>query len=99
MVKPRGKVMIVGSPTGGSVLKEFESDLLRGERTLQYVNNFGFWDEYSENEISLDYMTRDKLNPGELITHRYPLEDIVEAFDTAYSKKVTGAIKVIITQK
>jgi L-iditol 2-dehydrogenase len=98
MVKPRGKVMILGSPTEGSVLLEFDSDLLRGERSLQYVNNFGFWDEYSENEIALDYMTRGKLNPGELITHRFPLGDIVKAFDTAYNKKATEAIKVIITQ-
>jgi threonine dehydrogenase-like Zn-dependent dehydrogenase len=99
MTKPRGKVMVIGSPTGGNVLKEFDTNLLRGERILQYVNNFGYWNEYSENLIALDYMNRGRLNPGELITHRFPLERIVEAFDTAYNKKATEAIKVIITQK
>lgn len=65
---------------------------------IRHVESFSFWDEYSENMIALDYMTRGKLHPGELITHRFPLERINEAFEVSANKKTTNAIKVMIIQ-
>lgn len=99
MTKRGGKVMIVGMPTSGNVIEGFNTRLLRGERTLRYVNSFSYWDEYSENAIALDYLTRGKLHPEFMITHRFPLEGINKAFETAANKKETNAIKVMIIQE
>jgi threonine dehydrogenase-like Zn-dependent dehydrogenase len=49
------------------------------------VSSFSYWDEYSEAAISLDFITRGKLHPADIITHRFPLEEIYEAFDVAAS--------------
>jgi L-iditol 2-dehydrogenase len=98
MTKKGGKVMIVGMPTGGNVVEGFNTRLLRGEKMLRSVNSFSYWDEYSENAIALDYVTRGKLHPECMITHRFPLQGINEAFETAANKKVTNAIKVMIIQ-
>jgi threonine dehydrogenase-like Zn-dependent dehydrogenase len=62
------------------------------------VSSFSYWDEYSEAAISLDLMTRGKLHPADMITNRFPLEAINEAFDVAARKKETNAIKVMIIQ-
>ena len=64
-----------------------------------FANSFSYWDEYSENAIALDYLTRGKLHPEFMITHRFPLEEINKAFETAANKKETNAIKVMIIQE
>jgi len=99
MTKKTGKVMIVGLPTEQRSVDKFEPSLLRSERILQFVSSFSYWDEYSEAAICLDYMTRGKLHPADIITHRFPLEDINEAFETAAGKKESNAIKVEIIQE
>jgi threonine dehydrogenase-like Zn-dependent dehydrogenase len=98
MTKKGGKVMIVGMTTGGHVVRDFDTARLRSERSVQYVNNFAYWDGYSENAIALDFLTRGRLHPADIITHRFPLDAINDAFDTAADKKTTNAIKVLITQ-
>lgn len=98
MTKKSGKVMIVGSPTEGGIIDKFDTGLTRGEKMIMNVSSFSCWDEYSEAAISLDYMTRGKLHPADIITHRYPLEEINEAFEMAAGKKETNSIKVMIIQ-
>jgi L-iditol 2-dehydrogenase len=98
MIKKVGKVMIIGLPTGRHLIEGFNTNLLQDERMMRYVNSFAYWDEYSENMIALDYLSRGKLHPEEIITHRFPLEKINEAFETAINKKKTNAIKVLIIQ-
>jgi L-iditol 2-dehydrogenase len=44
----------------------------------------------------LNLLTNGKINPRSLITHRFPLTKINEAFDVAADKKKTKAIKVAI---
>ena len=39
---------------------------------------------------------RGKLAPGPLITHRFPLEDINEAFAVAAGREVYGSVKVLV---
>ncbi len=98
MTKRGGKVFIVGMPTGASGVEGFNTRLLSGEKTLGYVNSFSTWEDCSESAIALDYLTRGRLHPEPLITHRFPLAAINEAFDTAANKKTTNAIKVLIIQ-
>ena len=98
MTKKGGKVMIIGMPTEGAVVDKFNVGLTHQEKIVQSVSSFSYWNEYSENAIALDFMTRGKLHPADLITHRFPLEKINEAFDVAAGKKKTNAIKVMIIQ-
>ena len=42
----------------------------------------------------LDLLTRGKLRTQELITHRFPLHRINEAFETAHDRRRTHAIFV-----
>jgi L-iditol 2-dehydrogenase len=98
MTKQGGRVLIVGMPTDEPGAEGFTTRLLSGEKMLSYVNSFSTWGEYSENAIALDYLTRGHLHPERMITHRFPLEAINDAFDTAANKKTTNAIKVLIIQ-
>ena len=98
MTKKGGKVMVVGLPTEERSIDKFDIGLTRQEKTIMDVSSFSYWDEYSEAAISLDYMTRRRLHPADIITHRFPLEKINEAFDVAAGKKETNAIKVMIIQ-
>jgi alcohol dehydrogenase len=45
----------------------------------------------------IELVARKKVNALPLITHRFPLTEISQAFRTAVDK-VTGSIKVLITQ-
>jgi L-iditol 2-dehydrogenase len=47
-------------------------------------------------KMCLDLLTKGKLNAKKLITHRFSLDDINEAFDTARNKEETGAIFVAL---
>ncbi len=50
----------------------------------------------SEFEIAIDLQAKSKLQTESLITHRFPLDDVAEAFETADQKVETGSIKVIV---
>ena len=50
-----------------------------------------------EFAIALDLLARGELDAESLITHRFPLGRISEAFDAALNKAESGAIKVLIT--
>jgi threonine dehydrogenase-like Zn-dependent dehydrogenase len=41
-------------------------------------------------------MAADKINATPLITHRFPLDRIAEAFAAADDKRASGAIKVLV---
>ena len=44
----------------------------------------------------LDLLIDGKIDAKSLITHRFPLSGINEAFETADNKRVTNAIKVVL---
>lgn len=46
--------------------------------------------------LLLKTITAGKLQPGQLVTHRFPLTDIVKAYETFGNAKSTGALKVIL---
>lgn len=50
----------------------------------------------SEMQMSLDLLASGKLNAQKLITHRFPLDDINKAFETAQDKKHTKAVFVAL---
>jgi len=69
-----------------------------GEIDVVPVSGFYHWENDPEFKIVTDLLIKGKLHATEMITHRFPLEKINEAFETAADKKRTNSIKVIIEQ-
>ncbi len=47
--------------------------------------------------IAMDLLSRGQLDAESLITHRFPLDNINDAFEAALNKGESGALKVLIT--
>ncbi|MGN7159801.1 zinc-dependent alcohol dehydrogenase [Sphingomonas sp. SAFR-052] len=98
LVRRGGKVVIVGGFDAGETSIALEWQRIQmSEITLIPSASFAFHDLYSEQATVLDLLTRGKLRTQELITHRFPLERINEAFETAQDGRRTGAIFVGLT--
>ena len=67
-----------------------------GEVDLIGVSGFYFWGNDPEFKIVTDLLCQGKLKATQMITHRFPLEKINEAFETAAAKEKTKSIKVVI---
>jgi len=67
-----------------------------GEVDLIGVSGFYFWGNDPEFKIVTDLLSDGKLKATQMITHRFPLEKINEAFETAANKEKTKSIKVVI---
>ena len=58
--------------------------------------SFAFHDIYAEQAEVLELVARGKLETRKLITHRFPLDQINQAFDVAQDRERTGAIFVAL---
>jgi len=93
-----GKVALLGLLE--DKLPPFKIDwgkVLLQEIDLVPVMSFAHWGNDREFKIVLDLLIDGRLHAKELITHRFPLEKINEAFDTVANKRETKAIKVVLT--
>jgi threonine dehydrogenase-like Zn-dependent dehydrogenase len=99
VVHKKGKVGMVG------MLREKQplvfdyasgSKLHMGEVDLIGVSGFYFWGNDPEFKIVTDLLSQGKLHATEMITHRFPLEKINEAFETVAAKDKTKSLKVIV---
>lgn len=66
------------------------------ELTVKWSNSFSTWDDVPEYKTALNLMTSGRLNPGPIITHHFPLDQIGEAFAAADDKRSSGAIRVMV---
>jgi L-iditol 2-dehydrogenase len=95
MAKPNGKVIVIGIFT-----KPIELNLwrpLRYEVDIIFSYSYSTWKGQTEFEIALDLLSRGKLDADSLITHRFPLDNLSEAFHSALNKEESGALKVLVT--
>ena len=95
MARPGGRIVVIGS-FAKSMELSFRH-LLRNEIDLTYSWSYATWDGVPEFLIALDLLAREKLDAVSLITHRFPIDDISEAFQAALNKEKSGALKVLIT--
>jgi 2-desacetyl-2-hydroxyethyl bacteriochlorophyllide A dehydrogenase len=65
---------------------------LSGERTIKSSSNYFFHDF----QCALDLTAAGRLDLKPLITHRFPIDKAVEAFDVMLKKEKTQALKVVI---
>lgn len=98
MVRRKGQVSLIGALRSDMELKVDWRKLQWGEIDLVPVSGFYHWENDPEFKIVTDLLIAGKLHATEMITHRFPLEKINEAFETAANKKETNSIKVVIEQ-
>jgi len=95
MVAQNGTLGIIGSYQVPQTLDSREA--MAKQIQITWINSYGVWEGVPEFEIAMELMTAGKFHPLEIITHRFPLDEIADAFAAADNKRESGAIKVLIT--
>jgi L-iditol 2-dehydrogenase len=97
MVRRGGKVVIVGGFDKGETAIPLEWQRIQmSEIKLIPSASFAFWGLDSEQGQVLELIGKGRLPVGKLITHRFPLDRINEAFDCGQNKHETGAVFIAI---
>jgi len=93
-----GKVVIVGGFDEGETSIPLEWQRIQmSEIRLIPSASFAFWGIYPEQGMVLELLSKGKLNAKKLITHRFGIDQINEAFEIAEDKQKTGAVFVALT--
>ena len=96
MVRRKGQIALIGALRQGAALTVDWRKLHWGEVDIVPVSGFYHWGNDPEFKIVTDLLIEGKLHATEQITHRYPLEQINEAFEAAVDKTTSNAIKVVL---
>ncbi len=94
MVRPGGIITVIGSFTSTPPIDLRR--LLRYEADVRFAWSYAMWDGIPEFQISIDMLADGRVNSEAMITHRYPLDQIQQAFDAALDKYASGAVKVLV---
>jgi len=89
-----GTICVVGTFTESPVVDP--NALYSKELSILWANSYGLHDGESELDRALALMAGAAVQPEPLITHRFPLARIEEAFVAANDKATSGAIKVMV---
>ena len=93
-----GKVVIVGGFDAGKTAIELEWQRIQmAEIQLIPSASYAFWDINPEMQMCLDLLASGKLNAKKLITHRFPLDEINQAFEVDNDKQKNHSVFVAIT--
>ena len=98
LVRRGSKVVVVGGFDAGEIAIPLEWQRIQmSEIEIIMSASFAYRDIYPEQGMVLDLLAKGKLDAKSLITHRFALDDINDAFETADAKEETGAVFVAIT--
>ena len=90
----RGRICMVGGHVAPFTL---DARYARSrELTVTWAFCYGRRDGEKEFQIALNLMGAGKLDPTPLITHRFPLDDIEQAFAVADGREAHGSVKVLV---
>ena len=90
----RGKICMVGGHVAPFTL---DARYARSrELTVTWAFCYGRREGEKEFQIALNLMGAGKLDPAPLITHRFPLDEIREAFAVAAGRDAHGSVKVLV---
>ena len=70
---------------------------LLNEHSIVFSSCYGVLEGRDDYEVAIDLIADKRVNIKPMVTHKFPLEDVQKALDTAYDKTV-GSIKVQIHQ-
>jgi len=94
LVRPGGTIVVIGIFPKTPELNF--GKLLRNEVNLLFSWSYSAWDGIPEFQIALDLVSEEKVQTEPLITHKFPLEEIGKAFQTALNKYESNALKVLV---
>ncbi|MBC8227964.1 alcohol dehydrogenase catalytic domain-containing protein [bacterium] len=94
MVRPGGTIVVIGSFAQQPELN-FRR-LLRYEVKLLFSWSYSRWQGIPEFQIALDLLKEGKVNAKAIITHKFPLDQISDAFHAALNKYESKATKVVV---
>jgi L-iditol 2-dehydrogenase len=93
LVRKGGHIVLFGAPARGALMSLDVGDF--------FLREISFRSSYSTSEtemrIALDLITQKRIAPAQMITHRLPLEEAVDAFRLAQDGK--EAVKVVVTNE
>jgi len=90
----RGRICMVGGHS--APLTFHEGHAKSKELTISWSFCYGRRNGEKEFQLAIDLLATGKLNPDPLITHKYPLDDIIQAFETAAGREAYGSVKVLV---
>jgi L-iditol 2-dehydrogenase len=97
MVRRGGKVVLIGGFDDGETSIPLEWQRIQmSEIQIIPSASFSYRDIYAEQGEVVELIAKGKLPVHKLITHRFTLDQINEAFDVAQKKDETGAVFVAI---
>ena len=91
MTRMQGRIVVLGGFRVPITL-DWMAPLLK-EQSFIFSSCYGVLDGRHDFEIAIDLMASGKVPLKQMVTHRFPLEEIQRGFETAYDKP-TGSIKV-----
>lgn len=98
MVRRGGRVVIIGGFDKGETAIPLEWQRIQmSEIKLIPSASFAMHDIYREQGMVLDMIAKGRIDVRKMITHRFALDQINDAFDTAERKQETGAVFVALT--
>ena len=95
LTRIQGRIVILGGfmePVTIDLLDPMEK-----EQSIIFSSCYSFLDGKHDYEIAIDQLASGRVFLDPMVTHRFPLERIGEAFETAYDK-TSGSVKVQIHQ-
>ena len=95
LTRMQGRIVILGGFRAPLTTNWLEP--LLKEQSILFSSCYSVLDGRHDYEVAIDLMASGRAQLGQMVTHRFPLEKIQEAFETAYDKS-TGSIKVQIHQ-
>lgn len=93
-VAPGGIIGIIGAFVGDVSFPYRLAN--RKEVDLRLCNSYSSWQGVREFQITLDMLAGGRLQAAPLVTHRFPLDQILDGFRAADDKKSSGSLKVVI---
>jgi threonine dehydrogenase-like Zn-dependent dehydrogenase len=97
MVRRAGKVVLVGGFDAGETTIPLEWQRIQmSEIQLLPSASFAMHDIYREQGMVLDLIAKGRIDVKKMITHRFDLNQINEAFDVAQDKHNSAAVFVAI---
>ena len=95
IVRKRGRVVLVGGYY--EPLTVNLETIVRSEASVTGSNCYAFSGMTNDFEATIELIHAGKIDVGKLVTHRFPLEEISEAFKVA-ADKTSGSVKVHVVQ-
>jgi 2-desacetyl-2-hydroxyethyl bacteriochlorophyllide A dehydrogenase len=89
-----GTIVLLGAFVGDVAVPYREAN--RRELDLRWSSSYSTWNGVRELQIALDLIAEERVATAPLLTHRFPLTEIAQAFQAANDKGTSGAVKVLI---